>query len=186
MRTHLRLISVVLLVIAMLVVIQVSGLRHNFNVAFVHNAFLAHKLGGVLLFVLLFSLGNLAQLPGLVFLAAAVFALGQVWGGVVTFIAANISCLITFLVFRYLGGDALLHLKSPLARRALQSLHARPVRSVVVLRTLFQTLPALNVTLAISGMRPGPYLLGTFAGLVAPIALYCVFFEYLARSLNLH
>jgi len=186
MRAHLRLFAVVLFVVTTLVAIQVSGLRDNFNVAFVHNAFLAHKLGGVLLFVLLFSLGNLAQLPGLVFLAAAVIALGQVWGGVITFIAANISCLITFLVFRYLGGDALLRLKSPLARRTLRSLHARPVRGVAVLRVLFQTLPALNVALALSGVRLRPYLLGNLLGLVLPIALYCVFFDYLARTLNLH
>ncbi len=186
MRAHLRLIAVVLFVVATLITIQVSGLRDNFNVAFVQNAFLAHKLGGVLLFVLLFSLGNLAQLPGLVFLAAAVITLGQVWGGVVTYIAANVSCLITFLVFRYLGGDALSHLKSPLARKLLKSLHSRPVRSVAILRVLFQTLPALNVALALSGVRLGSYLAGTLVGLVLPIAFYCVFFDYLARLLNLH
>lgn len=186
MRAHLRLISVFLFVVALLLAIHFSGLRGNFNVAFVQNAFLTHKVGGVLLFVLLFSLGNLAQLPGLVFLAAAVVALGQIWGGLVTFIAANISCLVTFVVFRYLGGDALLRLDSPLARKALKSLHARPVRSVAMLRIVFQTLPALNVTLALSGVRLRPYVAGTFAGLILPIAIYCVFFDFLARALNIH
>ena len=186
MRTHLRLISVVVFVLILLMTIQVSGLRDNFNIAFIQNAFLSHKVGGVLLFVLLFSLGNLAQLPGLVFLAAAVVTLGQLWGGLVTFVAANISCLVTFLVFRYMRGDALLRVRSRFARKALKSLHARPVRSVAMLRIVFQTLPALNVTLALSGVAVRPYVAGTFVGLIPPIALYCVFFDFLARSLNIH
>jgi len=63
-------------------------------------------LGRRLLFRL-FSLGNLIQVPGLVFLGAAVLALGKVWGGVATYLAAMSSCLITFLAIGLLGGSAL-------------------------------------------------------------------------------
>jgi len=55
----------------------------------------------------------------------------------------------------------------------------------VLLRMLFQTLPALNYTLALTGVKFRDYLIGTLLGLPLPIALYCLFFDFLARVLNL-
>ena len=49
---------------------------------------------------------------------------------------------------------------------------------------MFQTVPALNYTLALSGVPFRAYLIGTLLGLPLPIALYCLFFDYLARTLK--
>ncbi|OOG56165.1 VTT domain-containing protein [Polaromonas sp. C04] len=186
MNPYRRLLGVVVFFVALLAVFQFTGLRDNFSLAFLRDAFLAHKLGGVLIFVAMFSLGNLIQIPGWIFLAAAVLALGRVWGGVVTYIAAVMSCAITFLIIRLVGGDALLQLKSKWARKILGRLHAQPVTSIALLRTMFQTLPALNAALALSGVKFRQYLAGTMLGLPLPIALYCLFFDYLAVLLHLH
>jgi uncharacterized membrane protein YdjX (TVP38/TMEM64 family) len=45
---------------------------------------------------------------------------------------------------------------------------------------LFQTLPALNYALALSGVRFRTYAAGTLLGLPLPIMAYCLFFDYLA------
>jgi uncharacterized membrane protein YdjX (TVP38/TMEM64 family) len=135
--------------------------------------------------VLLFVLGNLIQIPGWIFLAAAVLTLGKGWGGLATYLAATISCLVTFFAIRYLGGDALRQMKSRYAIALLARLDAHPLRNIVLLRMLFQTVPALNYALALSGVRLRHYLLGTLLGLPLPIALYCLFFEQLARHLHL-
>ena len=185
MSSHKRLWGVLAFLALLWAVFQLSGLRQDLSLTLLHNAFLAHPVGGTLLFVLLFSLGNLIQVPGWIFLAAAVLALGRVWGGLVTYLAASISCLATFWVIRLLGGDALAQLKSPLARKLLAGLHARPIVSIALLRLLFQTLPAVNVALALSGVKLRHYLLGSLLGLPLPIALYCVFFEYLAAWLGI-
>jgi uncharacterized membrane protein YdjX (TVP38/TMEM64 family) len=182
---HKRLIGVLAFVMALLLTVQLTGMREHFNLPYIKDAFLMHPLGGVLLFVGLFSLGNLIQLPGLIFLAAAVLALGRLRGGLVTLVAANVSCAVTFLMFRLMGGDALMQLKSPLARHIFGTLHRRPVASITLLRTLFQTAPSLNVALALSGVKLRHYLLGTFLGLPLPIAAYCVFFDFLASSLHI-
>ena len=50
---------------------------------------------------------------------------------------------------------------------------------------LLQTLPALNVALALSGVRFRSYLVAALLGLPLPLALYCVFFEYLAQALGI-
>ncbi|MEO8409766.1 MAG: VTT domain-containing protein, partial [Propionivibrio sp.] len=133
----------------------------------------------------LFALGNLIQIPGWVFLAAAVLTLGRGWGGLATYLAASVSCALTFFAIRLVGGDALRELKSTTAKQILARLDEHPLRSVIILRILFQTVPALNYALALSGIRFRPYMTGTLIGLPLPIALYCVFFDYLARALQL-
>ena len=180
-----RLVAVVLFLGVLLAVFEFSGLRGHFNLAFMRQVIEQHQIGGLLLFVLLFSLGNLIQIPGWIFLAAAVLTLGQLWGGVVTYFAAVVSCALTFLTIRALGGDALRQLKNRLAVRILGELDARPIGSVALLRLLFQTAPALNYALSMSGIGFRSYLIGTLLGLPLPIALYCIFFGDLALLLHI-
>ena len=59
---------------------------------------------------------------------------------------------------------------------------AQPVQSIVLLRILPQTLPALNDALALRGVKFYSYLIGAALGLPLPIALYCIFFGFLARA----
>lgn len=168
----------------LLAVAEVSGMREHFNLPYLRQMLENNRLGGLLIFVLLFVLGNLIQIPGWIFLASAVLALGEVAGGVVTYVAASVSCVVTFFSVRYVGGDALRRLDNRLAKRLLDQLHAHPVRNIVLLRTLFQTLPAVNYALALSGVGFRKYLPATLLGLPLPIAVYCVFFDTLARFIH--
>jgi len=180
-----RLLGVILFLGVLLAVFEFSGLRDHFNRAFIRQVIEQHQIGGLLLFVLLFSLGNLIQIPGWVFLAAAVLTLGQLWGGLVTYVAAIVSCVLTFLTIRAIGGDALRQLKNRLAVRILSQLDAHPIRSVALLRLFFQTAPALNYALSLSGIGFRSYLTGTMMGLPIPIVLYCIFFDTLAMLLQI-
>lgn len=179
-----RLLGVVFFLALLLVIFEVSGLREHFNLQFIRQLILQHRIEGLALFVLLFSLGNLVHVPGLVFLAAAVVALDRLWGGIVTYVAAVTSCALTFFIIRALGGDALRSLDNRVAVRILRELDARPVASVGLLRILFQTAPTLNYALAMTGIRFRNYLLGTLGGLPIPIAMYCIFFDFLATGLH--
>jgi uncharacterized membrane protein YdjX (TVP38/TMEM64 family) len=114
-----------------------------------------------------------------------VLALGKVYGGITTYLAASASCIFTFFTIRLLGGNALRELDNRQAKRLLAGLDRRPLTSIVALRMLFQTVPALNYALALSGVRFRHYLLGTLLGLPLPIALYCLFFDYLAMWLHI-
>jgi uncharacterized membrane protein YdjX (TVP38/TMEM64 family) len=185
MHPYKRLLAVVLFLGVLLAVFQLSGLREHFNLAFLQQQISENRISGLLIFILLFALGNLIQIPGWIFLAAAVLTLGKSGGGLATYIAACTSCVITFLTIRLVGGDALRQLRSKTAIRLLAQLDAQPVRSVLLLRILFQTIPALNYALALSGIRFRQYLIGTLLGLPLPIALYCLFFDYLAMALKI-
>jgi uncharacterized membrane protein YdjX (TVP38/TMEM64 family) len=185
MHPNKRLLAVVLFLGVLLAAFELSGLREHFNLGFLQHQIAENRIRGLLIFVLLFSLGNLIQIPGWIFLAAAVLTLGKSWGGVATYVAACISCVMTFLTIRLVGGDALRQLKIKTAIRLLGQLDARPIRSVALLRVLFQTLPALNYALALSGIKFRQHLTGTLLGLPLPIALYCLFFDYLAMMLKI-
>lgn len=185
MRLPKRLIAVVLLLFLLFALFELSGYRAHFNLGYLQQTIRDNLAGGLLIFVLGFVLGNLVQIPGWVFLGAAVLTLGEFWGGVVTYVAACISCIVTFFSIRLVGGNALRHLDNKLAVTLLSRLDAHPVKSIVLLRMLFQTVPALNYTLAMTGVRFRAYLAGTLLGLPLPIALYCVFFDYLAKVLRI-
>lgn len=182
MHKYIRLVAVLLFLVILFVVFELSGLRDHFNLGFLQETLQKHRIGGLLIFMLLFSLGNLIHIPGWIFLAAAVLVLGRTQGGIATYTAACFSCMITFLAVRFVGGDALRQLDSKFTSGLLARLDAHPVRSIVLLRMLFQTVPALNYTLALTGVRFRHYLAGTLLGLPLPIALYCLFFDFLATN----
>jgi len=83
-RCYKRLLGVGFFLVVLLTVFQVSGLRDHLNLAFMRQVVLQHEIGGLMLFMLVFSPGNLIEIPGWVFLAAAVLTLGRSWGGAVT------------------------------------------------------------------------------------------------------
>ena len=80
MHRYKRLLAVALFLALLLAVFELSGLRGQFNLAFLQQRIAENRATGLLVFVLLFSLGNLIQIPGWIFLAAAVLTLGQLWG----------------------------------------------------------------------------------------------------------
>lgn len=185
MKNYYRLLAVILFLGLLFAVFELSGLRAHFNLQFLRQLTGEHELSGLLFFILLFSLGNLIQIPGWIFLAAAVLALGRVNGGIATLVAASISCVVTFLVIRVVGGAALRQLENRTIVRILRHLDAHPLRSIVLARILFQTAPPLNYALAMSGIKFRQYLSGTLLGLPLPVFLYCVFFDFLEQWLKL-
>jgi hypothetical protein len=75
MRLPKRLIAVVLFLFLLFAIFELTGFRAHFNLGFLQNTIRDHQASGLLIFVLIFALGNLVQIPGWVFLAAAVLAL---------------------------------------------------------------------------------------------------------------
>jgi uncharacterized membrane protein YdjX (TVP38/TMEM64 family) len=175
-----RWLAVLLFVAGLWSLVELTGLRQQISLQAVREGFAQHRLWGFAAFTAMFVLANLVHIPGGFFLAAAVLALGPVWGALTTYVAACIACTVTFVVVRALGADALRELDNRLARRLFASLDAHPVRSVVMLRTVFHSVPALNYTLALSGVRLRDYVVGTLLGLPLPILVITLLFDTLA------
>lgn len=176
-----RLAAVVVFLAALFALFEATGLRQHFSLAFLRAQIEANLLTGLVVFTLLYCLGNLIQIPGWIFLAAAVLTLGKVWGGIATYAAAVVSCMASYFIVGFIGGDALRRLDNRVADRIFRQLDDRPVTSVFLLRTIFQTVPVMNYALALSAIRFRDYAIGTLLGLPIPVAVYCLGFDFLER-----
>ena len=130
-------------------------------------------------FVGVFALGELMHVPGFVFVGAASVAYGAALGSGAAYLGALTSVSLSFVVVRTIGGQPLAEVKRPLVKRILSHLDERPLRTVMILRLIFWMAPALNYALAMSKVRFRDYLLGSALGLIIPIPLVVIFFDWL-------
>lgn len=175
-----RLLAVAVAVLALLLVARLSGLADRSPEVLVGELralVLSWGAGGALLFVVLFAVGELLQIPGLVFVAAAVLSYGRLHGGLLAYFAGLVSVSVSFAVFRALGGAALADLERPWLRKVLGRLRERPVRTIATLRAVLLLSPPLNAALALSRVRFRDYLAGSALGLLPPVAGFVLLFE---------
>ena len=131
---------------------------------------------GWLLFLAAFAVGELMHIPGVIFVGAVSLVYPPVVGIPLAYAGAIVSVVVSFWVVRGLGGEALSGLNNRWVKRALASLDAKPIRTVVVLRLLLWMAPALNYALAMTRIRFRAYAIGSCVGLIVPIVGVALFF----------
>lgn len=129
---------------------------------------------GLALFVLATCVGLFVHVPGIVFVGAAALVFGPWKGAAVAFVAEAVAVIVTFAIIRSIGGKPLTAVKNPWIARAMGHVDARPVLTVIALRTCFQASPPVNYALALSGMRARDYALGSTIGLALPCLVIAV------------
>lgn len=139
---------------------------------------------GMPFFIAVFALGELAHLPGAVFVFAGVAIWGKFLGFLAGMAGAAASVSLGFIVARGIGGQALAQMPSPRVRRILGRLDDRPVQTVLVLRSLFFLAPALNYALGMTTIRFRDYFLGSVLGLTIPLLLFSLFSEGLITAMD--
>lgn len=126
---------------------------------------------GVVILVAAFVLGSIANVPGLVFVAAAVTLYGGHRGYLVALLGAILSVNITFALGRATGlGNSKL-LERPMIAKVVAWLHRRPVLSVGVLRLLVVVSPPVNYALSLTKLRFRDFAIGSAVGLVIPVGV---------------
>ncbi|HEY8514897.1 MAG TPA: VTT domain-containing protein [Candidatus Binatia bacterium] len=171
LRPGVRLALIALVVVLVYGIGRASGVTESLTPESLRAMFAGAGVLGVVLFVAAFSVGMLAQLPGLLFVAVAVLAYGREMGAVVALGGAVIAASVSFVVVRRFGGKALTELESPFVRRWLARLDDRPLSSVILLRVVFGVAPFLNYALALSSLGFRDYLIGSIIGMALPIAV---------------
>lgn len=135
-------------------------------------------LWGVVLFVVLFAVGEFMHVPGIVFVLAALLAYGRVGGAVAAYLGALVSVSFSFLLVRRVGGQALAHVKRARIAKVLAHLDRRPIVTIAVMRMFLFLLPAVNYGLAMTRVRFRDYLVGSAIGLVPPMIVLALAFEW--------
>lgn len=166
-----RLAVLVATVVVLLLAGAFTGARAWLTQANLQQAVTTAGWWGLVLFFAAFTVGQLVQVPGAVFIIAARAAWGPTWGFAGAYAGAVISATLVFLFVRAVGGKPLGDLEWAFARRMLAGLERRPVLTIASLRAVFMLAPPLNYALALSPVRHDHHLVGSLLGLVVPVAL---------------
>ena len=137
---------------------------------------------GVLVYLLLFSLGLLLYIPGTLFIVTAGLAWGPEWGTLIAYLGTNIAIGFSFVVVRFVGGTPFETHDHPLIEKLLKTLHARPVTNIAIMRLLMSTNAGLNYLMALSAVTFRQHTLGTLLGTPIPVALAVYFTEWFMRQ----
>lgn len=182
-----RLVGVAALFVGLMGVAQITGLADQTPAEFIANLReLMTSAGGwgFLLLTVLFLIGELLHLPGMLFVAAAVLSYGQFVGGILGYISAVLAVSFTFGVVRTVGGSPLKEMENRWVQRVLFALDDRPIRTVALLRVPLSLAPQLSYAFALSNVKFRDHLIGSAIGLVPPIALFVVLFDRIIRWLG--
>jgi uncharacterized membrane protein YdjX (TVP38/TMEM64 family) len=137
---------------------------------------------GVLVYLAVFIVGELLNIPGLVFVGAAVVAYGRGTGLGLAFVGAFLSATVGFFFARAIAGRPLTHGRSRPTRWVLHRLELHPVRMVAILRLIFWMAPLLTYVLGMTNIRYKAYALGTAIGLVPGVVAGVFFMDWIART----
>ena len=136
---------------------------------------------GVLLWAMGFCLAELCHLPAMVFIITGVLRWGHFLGFALASIMAPLSCAVSFVVVRRIGGQALTNVQWRFVQRMMTRLERKPVVTVVILRTFLFLSPSLNYALALSNVSFKNFMIGSTIGLVAPMSMVVLGIDHLIK-----
>ena len=129
---------------------------------------------GMLVFAGVVVVANLMQIPAWIFVLAA----GSLWSFpqalALSYASTLLAATVTFEVFGRAGGSALRGIQKPWMRRILDTIDARPVVGVALLRGFLLITPPVTVALAMSGVPRRAHLAGTAVGVVPLLLILLV------------
>lgn len=166
----LRLAALLVALLALALVARHTGLTGWLTRARLASAVAVAGPFGALIYLGAFCIGELCQVPGMVFVATGLIAFGRLQGGLLSFFGAVLSVCFSFLLVRGVAGRPLAAIRWPFVRRLLERLEVQPIRTIALLRGLFWMAPQLNYALALSEVGFRDYLVGSALGLTVPIA----------------
>jgi len=140
---------------------------------------------GALIFIAIFVIAAVMNIPGTAFLLLAIMLFGYWQGAIFSYIGACLGAWATFVVGRTVGGKALTEIKNPTVKKLLLEAEERPIRTLIVLRILVQFSPFVGYTLALTNIKQRHYLIGNLIGILIPtigLSIGMYFFEDTIRA----
>lgn len=166
-----RPVLLVVIVLTMGAIAKLSGITEHVDREMLTTFLREQGALGLGVFLVAFVVGLILQLPGMLFLAAAVLAYGAQTGGLVAFFGGLLAFTASFYFARGVGGRAAFaQLKNPWARKALGAIETRPVLTVAALRVVTFFSPPTTYALALSNVRYRDFIAGSALGL-APVVV---------------
>ena len=173
---------VALLVISIWVIGYATGLSEKVTPKAVRGLIEDAGPFGYAAFIAAFMVGQLVHLPGMLFLAASVYAWGPIVGGLLASIGSVAAVSLNFFVIRQMAGTPIAELKYNWMKKVIKHLDTHPILTIAILRIPFLSSPQLSVVMAMSNVRARDHMLGSALGMMPMMFLWAQFFPYVFKK----
>lgn len=178
-----RIALLVILVLVLAAAGHFSGLASSLTRERVTELAQGWGAAGVMLYVAVFAGAEIMQLPGAVFVVAAVAAYGPWFGTLIAYFGMNVASVAVFLFGRLVAGKALSEMAHPRVMALMREVERAPIRTAALARGVFFVLPGMGYALALSSIRLRDFVIGSAIGLAVPSLLAAVLGEWALRLL---
>ncbi len=167
---NLRLLMMLaLLLTGVLLLIFTPIVTYLKDISFMQGLVADAGIWGYLVYIGLFVVLGLLNIPCTFLMAIAVLIYGTWPAIILTYIAGVCSALATFFVGRLIGAGSLEGIKSGVIKRLVAGAESYPYRTIFVLRSLMQFSPLVGYGLALTRIRSSAYILANILGIFIPV-----------------
>lgn len=152
-KTILRLVLLIVVMLGLAAIAKFTPLGEYMEFQYLIDTLQEAGLLGGLIFLIVFIGGTITALPGMLFMALAILVYGFKWGILLAYFGTVLSALVHFVIIRFIGGKAFEEIQKPFFKKMMSRLDSQPVKTVIILRTVFFAAPPLNYALALSTVR---------------------------------
>ena len=178
-RSKVRLLAVVGLFVGLYLIGKYTGVIDKVDIPTIQRTVESAGAWGFLVFVAVFALGVLMQVPGMVFVGTGILLYGKTTGYFANLTGAIVAVCASFGMVRTVGGQALSGVKRPWVKGVLRRLDDKPIRWLILLRLVAFISPPINYALALTRLRFRDYAIGSAIGLITPMAIVTLMFDWL-------
>ena len=170
--------SLVLVILVLGAIAHLTGLTEAVTRERVQEMATSWGVLGFVLYVVAFSVGEIMQLPGVIFVVAAVAAYGPWIGTLAAYLGMLSASVTVFLFGRLVAGRALAEVEHPRVRALMARVDRAPIATVTFLRGVLFVLPGIGYACALSSIRFRDYVIGCAIGLVVPSVIAALLGEW--------
>lgn len=164
-KTILRLIVLALVSWALMMVGRYTPLAAYFSFDGLSEAILDAGGFGVVVFILIYAVGTLMNVPGVVFLFIIFMIYPGVEGILIGGVATLVAMIVHFYFVRLMAGKALKEIEQPFIVKMMRKMTDRPIMTTVILRLILFVSPPVNYALALSPIKAKNFILGSVIAL---------------------
>ena len=148
-----------------------SGFSKYFGLEYLTQTIENTGLFGIVLFGVVYVIGTLMNIPGMIFLFVLFLVYDGFGGFCIGYVSTLIAMLAHFFFTRGVAGEVLKEIRHPLVKKYADRLAERPLSTTIILRLLLLISPPVNYALAFSSIRTREFVLGSMIAMPVNLTL---------------
>lgn len=156
-----RVIALLIISLMLMYLGRHSGFSQFFQIDYLTHTMKNTGFFGLTLFVVIYVIGTLMNVPGMIFLFILFLVYDDITGIAVGYSSTLLAMIAHFKFTRSVAGEPLGEIKHPFIRKQLQNLLKQPIKTTVGLRLVLFISPPVNYALALSPIRFKHFVVGS-------------------------